>query len=381
MIPVNEPMLVEDDIRNVMDCVRSGWVSSSGRYIEQFESEWAAACGAKYGVAVSNGTAALQIGMECLELQPGDEVIVPTFTIISCVMAIVRAGASPVLVDSEPRTWCIDVERIEAQITARTRVIMPVHVYGHPADMDRITQLAHKYGLRVFEDAAEVHGAEYLSGRDSGNPTWRRCGGIGDLAAFSFYANKLITTGEGGMVVTCDNVLAERLRSLRNLCFQPPRRFYHTQLGYNFRLTNLQAALGLAQVRRLASIVNRKREIARRYTQRLRKLEWLELPQEESWARSVFWVYGMVIRDDVPLDSDGLAGRLATAGIETRPFFLGMHEQPVFHRRGLFANSSGQFPVAERLARRGLYVPAGLAVTDAQIDAVCGALEQISHEI
>jgi len=204
---------------------------------------------------------------------------------------------------------------------------------------------------------------------------------MGDLAAFSFYANKLITTGEGGMVVTNDNVLAERLRSLRNLCFQPPRRFYHTQLGYNFRLTNLQAAVGIGQVRRLASIVNRKREIAHRYTQRLRKLEWLALPKEESWARSVFWVYGVVIRDGVPLDADGLAAQLALAGIETRPFFLGMHEQPVFHRRGLFVNSSGQFPVAERLARRGLYVPAGLAVTDAQIDAVCGALEHISHEL
>jgi len=380
MIPVNEPMLVAEDMQNVVDCVRSGWISSHGEYIEQFESEWAAACGVKYGVAVSNGTTALQIGMDCLDLQPGDEVIVPTFTIISCVLAIVRSGAHPVLVDSAPRTWCIDVEQIEACITARTRAIMPVHIYGHPVNMDRITELAGKYDLRVFEDAAEVHGADYLSGRDSANSTWRRCGGIGDLAAFSFYANKLITTGEGGMVVTNDNVLAERLRSLRNLCFQPSRRFYHTQLGYNFRLTNLQAAVGIGQVRRLASIVNRKREIAHRYTQRLRKLEWLELPKEESWARSVFWVYGVVIRDDVPLDADGLAARLASAGIETRPFFLGMHEQPVFHRRGLFGDSSGQFPVAERLARRGLYVPAGLGVTDIQIDAVCGALERISLE-
>jgi perosamine synthetase len=381
VIPVNEPLLGPEELENVIDCVRSGWISSAGRYIGQFESEWAAACGVKYGIAVSNGTTALQIGIDSLGLQPGDEVIVPTFTIISCVMAVVRAGARPVLVDSEPRTWCMDVQRLADCITTRTRAIMPVHIYGHPVDMDPVLELAQRYGIKVFEDAAEVHGAEYLQGRNSDAPVWRKCGSMGHLAAFSFYANKLVTTGEGGMLVTDDHELATKLMSLRNLCFQPPRRFLHTELGYNFRLTNLQAAIGVAQLRRLPEIVARKRQIASRYTARLKKLDWLELPCEERWARSVFWVYGIVISDKVDLDAEGLATRLAAAGIETRPFFLGMHEQPVFHRMGLFVDSPGRYPVAERIARRGLYVPAGLAITDAQIDNVCDALERVTREL
>jgi len=381
MIPVSEPLLGPEELENVIDCVRSGWISSAGRYIEQFENEWAAACGLKHGIAVSNGTAALQIGIDCLDLKPGDEVIVPTFTIISCVMAIVRAGALPVLVDSEARTWCMDVQQLEGCITPRTKAIMPVHIYGHPVDMDCVLNIAQRLGIKVFEDAAEVHGAEYLSGRDSSAPVWRKCGSLGHLAAFSFYANKLITTGEGGMVVTDDDLLAARLKSLRNLCFRAPRRFFHTELGYNFRLTNLQAAIGVGQIRRLSEIVRRKREIADRYTARLSKLDWLELPREEPWARSVFWVYGIVIRDGVRFDAEGLAARLAAAGIETRPFFLGMHEQPVFHHKGLFIDSAGRYPVAERIAKRGLYVPAGLAIKDAQIDEVCEVLESISDEL
>ncbi len=381
MIPVNEPLLAADDIDNVLDTLRSGWISSAGRYIEQFEQEWAAACGVRHGIAVANGTVALQIGIDSLDLKPGDEVIVPSFTIISCLLPIVRAGARPVLVDSEPRTWCMDVGQLESCVTARTRAIMPVHMYGHPVDMDPVLELARRRGITVFEDAAEVHGAEYLSGRNSPQPTWRRCGGLGDLAAFSFYANKLITTGEGGMVVTNDERLAARLRSLRNLCFRPPRRFYHTELGHNFRLTNMQAAVGVGQVRRLGAIVARKREIAARYTRRLQKLDWLELPREESWARSVFWVYGLVIRDGVRFDAESLAARLIAEQVETRPFFLGMHEQPVFHDMGLFLDCNGRFPVTERLARRGLYVPAGLAITDTQIDAVCDALQRIGNEL
>jgi perosamine synthetase len=374
MIPVNEPLFGEEELANVTDCMKSGWVSSAGRYIEEFETSWAAACGVKFGVAVCNGTTALQIAVDALQLAPGDEVIMPSFTIISCAMPVVRAGLRPVFVDSEPRTGCMDVNQIAGVITPRTRAIMPVHMYGHPVDMDPIIELARKHDLKIIEDAAEVHGAEYLSGRHGPQPTWKRCGSMSDLATFSFYANKLITTGEGGMVVTDDPEIAQRLRSLRNLCFRPPRRFYHTELGYNFRITNLQAAIGVAQVKRLEQIVARKRAIAARYTQQLKKLEWLELPVEETWAKSVFWIYGLVLKDHVDFDAEEFARRLARLGVETRPYFLGMHEQPVLHDLGFCRDSFGRFPVTERLARRGLYVPAGMAITDAQIDAVCDAI-------
>ena len=251
MIPVNEPLIGEREYDYVMECLRTGWVSSAGRFIDEFEQKWASYCGMKYGIAVSNGTTALQVAVGCLDLKPGDEVIMPSFTIISCALAVVDNGGVPVLVDSEPRTWCMDVSQVEAKITKRTRAIMPVHIYGHPVDMDPLLALAGKHHLVIIEDAAEVHGAQYLSGRDAANPTWRRCGGIGDLSAFSFYANKLITTGEGGMVLTNDAAYAEQARALRNLAFRPERRFYHTQLGYNFRLTNLQAAVGVAQLERM----------------------------------------------------------------------------------------------------------------------------------
>lgn len=378
-IAVNEPLIGQAEIENVLECLKTGWISSAGKFIEQFENDWAKACGVRYGVAVSNGTTALEVAVQALELKPGDEVIMPTFTIISCALAVVQAGAIPVLVDSEPRTGGLDVDQVEEKITARTRAIMPVHMYGHPVDMDPLIDLARKHGLIVLEDAAEVHGAEYLSGRAGPSPTWKRCGGIGDLATFSFFANKLITTGEGGMVVTDNEKLADKMRSLRNLCFRPPRRFYHTELGHNYRLTNLQAAIGVAQIARLDEIVARKRAIAARYTQRLSAISGFRLPLEEAWAKSVYWIYGIVLDDLLNYDAEEMARRLSAERVETRPYFLGMHEQPVFHDRGLFQNSQGQFPVAERLSRRGFYIPSGLAMTDDQIDRTCDAIERAVH--
>ena len=372
MIPVNEPLLGERELEYVAECVRTGWVSSAGRFIEAFEQGWAAYCGMRYGVAVSNGTVALQAALACLDLQPGDEVILPTFTIISCAQAVLYNGGLPVLVDCDPRTWCMDPSQVEAKITPRTRAIMPVHIYGHPVDMDPLFALAEKHGLAIVEDAAEVHGAEYLSGRNGPDPTWRRCGGMGHLSTFSFYANKLITTGEGGMVLTDDPAYAERLRGLRNLCFRPERRFYHTELGHNWRMTNLQAALGLAQLERFDQIVERKRWMGRSYTERLAGLAGVQLPVEEPWARQVYWMFGIVLDEATGLDAVELAKRLKARGVETRPFFLGMHEQPVFHERGLFLHE--RYPVAERIARQGLYLPSGLTLTEAQIDAVCAAL-------
>lgn len=343
-------------------------MSSAGRFIEEFETKWAAYCGMKHGVAVSNGTTALQIAVACLGLKPGDEVIIPTFTIISCALAVIYNGGVPVLVDSEPRTWCMDVSQVEAKITPRTRAIMPVHIYGHPVDMDPILDLSEKHGLAVIEDAAEVHGAEYLSGRHGATPAWKRCGGLGHISTFSFYANKLVTTGEGGMVLTNDARYAEKARSLRNLCFQSGRRFYHEELGYNFRLTNMQAALGVAQVERMDEIVARKRRMGQNYNQMLADIPQLRLPVEEPWAKNVYWMYGIVLAEESGVDAAEFARRLTAKGMETRPFFLGMHEQPVLKQRGLFVGE--HYPVAERLARQGLYLPSGLALTDEQMARV-----------
>ncbi len=374
MIPVNEPLVGQQEWEYVSECLRTGWISSAGRFIEAFEQQWAAYCGRKYGIAVSNGTVALQVAIACTGLEPGDEVIMPTFTIISCALAVVYNGGVPVLVDSDPRTWCLDVTQVEAKITPRTRALMPVHIYGHPVDMDPINALAEKHGLAIIEDAAEAHGAQYLSGRDGPQPTWRRCGGLGDLSVFSFYANKLITTGEGGMVLTNNPEYAEKARSFRNLCFRPERRFWHTELGHNFRLTNLQAALGLAQLERLDEIIAKKRWMGQAYTENLKNVPGLQLPVEEPWARQVYWMYGVVLDEATGLDAAEFARRLKVLGVETRPFFLGMHEQPVFLERGWFRGE--RYPVADRLARQGLYLPSGLTLTEEQLSQVCQAVRK-----
>lgn len=366
MIPVCEPLVTAREIELVLDCMRSGWISSAGKYLDQFEKGWAKYCDMPYGIAVSNGTTALQLAVRLLDLKPGDEVIMPTFTIISCAQAITYCGGIPVLIDSDPHNWQMDVNQIESKITPRTRAIMVVHIYGHPADMDTILEIAHKHRLRVIEDAAEAHGAEYKG---------RKCGGFGDISVFSFYANKLITTGEGGMLLTKWEDLAEKTRSLRNLCFQKKQRFLHDELGYNFRLTNIQAALGVAQLERIEQIVERKRAIAASYKERLKDLHEIELPVEEPWARNVYWVYGIVIKEETGRDALEFGLRLAQRGIETRPFFLGMHQQPAFKRMGLFKEES--YPVAERLACRGLYIPSGLTLTDEQIDQVSHAVRGI----
>jgi perosamine synthetase len=289
----------------------------------------------------------------------------PTFTIISCATPVVNAGARPVLVDSEPGTWTLDVEQVAARIGPRTRAILPVHIYGHPADMDPLLELAERHGLAVIEDAAEAHGAEYRG---------RRCGSFGTVSCFSFYANKLVTTGEGGMLLVDDEQLAEHARRLRNLAFQPGRRFLHHELGFNYRLTNLQAALGLAQLERIESIVARKRQMGQAYTAALADLPGIRLQVQQPWARSVYWMYGLVLDEATGLDAAVFAERLARLGVQTRPFFLGMHEQPALRERGLFPGEA--YPVAERIARQGLYLPSGLALQDAEIERVCEAVRE-----
>ena len=371
-IPVSTPVIGPKEIRAVEQCLRTGWISSGGKYVEAFEHRWARFCGCRYGVAVTSGTAALQLGTVALRLRPGDEVILPAFTNISCVLAILYNQLIPVLVDSDPETGCIDPSLIEERITPRTRAIMPVHVYGHPADMDPILNLAEKNNLAVIEDAAEAHGAEYFTRRNKIGGQWKRCGSFGAVSCFSFYANKPVTTGEGGMAVTNDFKRARATRSLVDMGFQK-RRFSHEELGFNFRMTNLQAAMGFEQTNRISRIIERKKWIGRTYHLALEGVCGIRRPVCKPWARSIYWMYGIVI-EKKGVDASGLAKKLAASGIETRPFFLGMHEQPVFRKQKLFSGET--YPVAERLARYGLYLPSGLAMTKSQIHRVCCAVRK-----
>jgi perosamine synthetase len=383
MIPVNEPLIGDKELEYLTECLKTGWISSEGKFIREFEQKWAAYCGMKYGIAVCNGTAALQVAIGCLDLESGDEVIMPTFTIISCALSVIYNNGKPVLVDSEPRTWTMDVNKIEEKITKKTKAIMPVHIYGHPCDMDRIWELAKKYNLKVIEDAAEAHGAEYrikfqnskFKDQKKEKYEWKKCGSLGDISCFSFYANKIITTGEGGMVLTNNEGYTEKARLLRNLCFRKDRRFYHTELGSNFRITNLQAAIGLAQFERIDELIEKKRWIGRSYNERLKDIKGLILPVEESWAKNVYWMYGIVLDRNIGFDAVKFAKELREKGIDTRPFFLGMHEQPVFHKMGLFKDE--HYPVAERIARQGLYLPSGLTLTEKDIDTVVRAVREV----
>jgi perosamine synthetase len=338
--------------------------------VRRFENEFARRVERAYGVAVSSGSAALEVAVAALRIGAGDEVIMPSFAIISCAAPVVRAGATPVLVDSDPRTWNMDVTGIEKRITDRTRAILVVHTYGLPVDVEPVLTLARKYGLSVIEDAAEMHGQDIR-----GVP----CGSFGELSVFSFYPNKHVTTGEGGMVLTDNDQLAERCRALRNLCFAASGpRFIHDELGWNFRMSNLQAAVGLAQLERLDEFIARKRRMGRIYTERLASVAGLELPlPTTAYSENIYWVYGLVLGDEIPFDAAEAMRKLQALGIGTRPFFFPMHEQPVFQRMGLFADET--YPVAERLARRGFYLPSGIALADDEIATVTDAVRQIIH--
>ena len=367
MIPVNEPLLGRKEREYLARCIDTGWISSEGPFVKEFEESFAARVGRKHGVAVTNGSAALDVAVAAAGIKEGDEVLMPTFTIISPAASVVRGGGVPVLIDSDQATWNMDVAAMEERITDKTRAIIVVHIYGLPVDMDPVMELAKRHGLTVIEDAAQMHGQTY-----NGRP----CGSFGEISTFSFYPNKHVTTGEGGMVVTDDDKLAERCRSLRNLCFKREKRFVHEELGWNFRMSNLQAALGVAQLERLDEFVSIKRRMGELYTEFLSDVEWIELPLPATdYGKNIYWVYGVVLKDDAPVGVDEVMDRLAEHKIGTRPFFWPMHEQPVFRKMGLFEGES--YPVAERLARRGFYLPSGLALTEEQIKEVAGRLKEM----
>ncbi len=371
MISVSEPFLGKEELKNIIDCVKSGWISSKGDYIKRFEAEFAGFCNLRYGVSTTSGTTALHLALISLGLKKGDEVIIPVFTMVATAFAVLYTGARPVFIDCENRTWNIDTSKIGEAITPKTKAIIPVHIYGHPVDMKPVLKLADKHNLFVVEDAAEAHGAEYNG---------KRCGSLGDVGCFSFYANKIITTGEGGMVVTNDKKLAEKARLLKDFAHSPKKRFLHTQLAYNYKMTNMQAAIGMAQLRKIDMLLERKRKIAALYHRYLKDIEGLRLPIEENWAKSVYWMYGVLIKDDFGISRDNLKAQLLKEGVETRDFFVPMNRQPAIKKLAS-ADKKRKYPVADYISRRGLYLPTGLTLREADILYICDKLRKIQKRV
>jgi perosamine synthetase len=362
IIPVCEPTLGGNEIEYVLDCLETNWISSAGKYIPLFEELFARKCDAAHGVACMNGTVALHLALATLGIGPGDEVIIPTFTMIATANAVSYTGARPVLIDSEMQTWNMDVSQLADKITQRTKAIMPMHTYGHPVDMDPLLELADKHGLYVAEDAAEAHGAAYKG---------RKTGSLGHAGCFSFYANKIITTGEGGMVTTNDAEIARLARNLRDHAFSHERHFWHKYRGYNYRMTNLQAAIGLAQTERFEEFVQARRDHARQYNALLKDVSGLVTPPEAEWATNVYWMYSILLQDEFGISRDELRTRLARRGIETRTFFIPIHLQPIYYE----AHKGERYPVSEELCKRGLYLPSASSLTPEEIVFICEAVK------
>jgi len=363
-IPVAAPVLIGNEKKYVMDCLNSTWISSAGKYVQRFEQEFAEFCGVRNAISCSSGTAALHLALLALGVGPGDEVIVPTLTFVATANAVTYCSACPVFVDSKPETWNLNPDLLEKKITPRTKGIIVVHLYGHPVDMDPVLRLARRHNLFVVEDAAEAHGAEYKG---------QRVGSLGDVATFSFYGNKIITTGEGGMVTTNDDELACKVRQLRDQGKDSRRRYWFPIIGYNYRMTNIQAAIGLAQLERADWHIQRRREVASWYYKRLNGVQGVILPVEMKWAKNVYWMFSVVLDDSIPLGRDEVMKALQERGIETRPFFYPVHTLPPYQK---FA-AGDDFPVADKLGARGINLPTWAGLQEEDLDYVCEALIEI----
>ena len=356
IIPVCQPTLDGNERKYVLQCMDTNWISSRGKFVDEFEEGFSHYCGVRFGITTNSGTTALHLALATMGLGDGDEVIIPSFTMISTANAVSYLGAKPIPVDVEPETWNIDPDKIEAKITENTRAIIPIHTYGHPADMDRLQSIAEKYGLDIVEDAAEAHGAEYKG---------KRVGSFGKMASFSFYANKIITTGEGGMIVTDDEELASRLQTLRNYGFTQERHFWHKVMGFSYRMTNLQAAIGLGQFEKIDELVQGRIDNARLYSKLLADLPGITTPQESKDVKAVYWMYGVLVEDEFGISKDELRQKLADRGIETRSFFIPIHLQPIYSYL-----LSDEFPVSEELGRKGFYLPSASNLRPDQIEFI-----------
>ena len=360
-IPVAAPSLEGNEERYVLDCLKSTWISSTGAYIERFESAFAEFCGVKHASSCSNGTTALHLALLALGVGPGDEVIVPTLTFVATANAVVYCGGRPVFVDVQPDTWNIDPALIEAKITPRTKGIIVVHLFGHSVDMDPVASIARRRGLFVVEDAAQAHGAEYKG---------KRVGSLGDVATFSFFGNKIITTGEGGMVVTNDAAIASRIGLLKNHGMDPDRRYWHPIVGYNYRMTNVTAAIGFAQIEKVGRQLERRREIAAEYRRCLQPSRDVSMQYERPWARHVWWMFSVVLKGKLCGRRDELIETLYLRGIETRPFVHPLHTLPLYRD----ACRGEDFPVAERVASGGINLPTFAGLRNEDIAEVCAQL-------
>jgi len=367
MIPVSRPHLTSDDIRSVQKALEAGYLSGDAPIVGEFETSFSRAIGRRFGIAVANGSVALDAAMHALDLGEGDEVIVPSFTIASCLFAILRTGATPVFADSDAETWNMAPDHFESLITSRTKALLAVHIYGLPIDLDPVLSLCERHGISVIEDAAESHTVTYKG---------RQCGTFGLASTFSFYPNKAITTGEGGMIVTDDESFKDRLRLLRNLAFRlpPGRRFVHDEIGWNFRMSSLQAALGNSQLTRMSDVTSEKRKIGLRYRDLLAGHPLLRMqPAETTYSENKYWVAGVVL--DESLDALDVATRLRSAGVDTRPFFFPLHQQPLLSRYGL--EKQAALPVAERLGRDGLYLPSFVGITPEELEKSASELVRV----
>lgn len=360
LIPLTEPLLNGRELEYVTECIQTNWVSSLGRFVTQFEKDFAAFCHCSHGIAVSNGTVALHLALAALRIGPGDEVIVPTLTFVATANAVRYTGATPVLVDSDPYTWNLDPAAVAAAVTHRTRAIIPVHIYGHPADMDPLLDIARRHNLWVIEDAAEAHGAEYKG---------QRVGGLGHFGCFSFYGNKIITTGEGGMVVTNDPDLAQKAQFLKDHAMSPVKRYWHPEIGFNYRMTNIQAALGVAQLERIDYLIELRRQHARQYAAELQGVPGITLPPEADWAKNVYWMYSVLIEGDYGFSRDEVMAGMKAQGVDTRPFFYPIHTMPPYQ-------SGQRLPVAEELSKKGMNLPSAPTLTEDQIGTVCSILRE-----
>ena len=368
-IPVNTPLLKGNEKKYLNHCINSNWISSGGNYVVELEKSIAKKLGRKHAVAVSSGTAALDIAVTTLDLKKNDEIILPTFTIISCIHQIIRLGLKPIFIDCDKKTWNMDERLIEKKITKRTKAILVVHIYGLPVNFSKILRLAKKYKLKIIEDSAEVLGLKYKK---------KFCVNLGDISTLSFYPNKHITTGEGGMLLTDNSNYAKKFQSLRNLCFEK-KRFIHNDLGWNYRLSNLHAAVGMAQFEKLDTFIKKKREIGKLYNSLFKKFNFFDTqPDKLDYAKNIYWVYGIVLKKKYLSFKEIIIRELKKSGIETRPFFYPLHLQPILKKK---ISINGRYPNAENLYKSGFYIPSGLGLKNIEIRYVAKTMIKLFKKI
>ena len=368
-IPVNIPKLYNSEKTNVINCVRTNWISSEGKFVKEFEKKFSQYNSRKFGVAVSSGTAALEVAIKALNLKKNSEVIIPSFSIIATALCVVKCGLKPILVDCSLSTWNMDPEKVLKKISKKTSAIIITHIYGLPVDLQKIMNVAKKKNIKIIEDAAEVIGLKYKN---------RMCGSFGDVSTFSFYANKHITTGEGGMIVTNKKDIYEKCKSLRNLSFSKSYfdRYNHDDIGWNYRMTNMQAALGCGQLKSINKIVKRKREIGNLYYKNLKRNKHLLFQENKnSYSKNIYWVFGVLLKKNSRSKRDFLMRALLKNKIDTRPFFLSMNKQKIFKKMKIFSKS--KMPNSEYLSNNGFYLPSGLGISDSEIRYVCTTLNQL----